>query len=47
MYNTFPYSIQLDPVTQEDMRAALATTKPSARTLKERYLQWQAEFESV
>eukprot|EP00048_Salpingoeca_helianthica_P008587 m.124273 g.124273 ORF g.124273 m.124273 type:complete len:590 (+) comp14646_c0_seq4:136-1905(+) len=39
--------VRLDPITTEDVQAALRSTKPSARALQDRYLKWQAEFESV
>merc|ERR1712146_790066 len=37
----------LDPVVTEDVLAAIATTKPSASGLQDRYKRWQSEFESV
>jgi len=39
--------LQLDTITTEDVLAACASTKPSARTLQGKYKAWQAEFESV
>ncbi|XP_052598540.1 katanin p60 ATPase-containing subunit A-like 2 isoform X1 [Peromyscus californicus insignis] len=39
--------IQLDTVTTEDFLDVLAHTKPSAKNLSERYLDWQEKFESV
>lgn len=39
--------IQLDSITTSDVEKALTTTKPSASTFKEKYIQWQKEFESV
>lgn len=37
----------MDPITTTDVMAALACTKPSARTLQGKYQSWQSEFESV
>lgn len=39
--------LQLDPVLQEDVEAALVHTKPSAQHLKQKYLEWQRQYESV
>ena len=39
--------IQLNPVTNDDLLAALSTTKPSARQLQDKYAEWQKEYESV
>ncbi len=39
--------ITLEAVTMEDVVAALASTKPSARGMKEKYIAWQQEFESA
>ena len=39
--------VQLNPVTNDDLQAALATTKPSARQLQHKYAEWQKEYESV
>eukprot|EP00118_Oscarella_pearsei_P016082 m.150715 g.150715 ORF g.150715 m.150715 type:complete len:130 (+) comp38553_c0_seq42:2037-2426(+) len=39
--------LKLDPVLQEDVEAALAHTKPSAYALKDKYLVWQRQYESV
>ncbi|EDO36214.1 predicted protein, partial [Nematostella vectensis] len=36
-----------DPVETSDVEAALAHTKPSARTLTDKYREWQKEYESV
>eukprot|EP00730_Choanoeca_flexa_P004141 TRINITY_DN11610_c0_g1_i5.p1 TRINITY_DN11610_c0_g1~~TRINITY_DN11610_c0_g1_i5.p1 ORF type:complete len:546 (+),score=121.62 TRINITY_DN11610_c0_g1_i5:112-1749(+) len=40
-------SLELDPITTDDVMAAIATTKPSAAGMQARYKQWQLEFESV
>jgi len=37
----------LDSVSTHDVTEALASTKPSARTLVEKYVVWQREYESV
>jgi hypothetical protein len=39
--------IQLDSITTNDVERVLSTTKPSARAFKDKYTQWQKEFESV
>lgn len=39
--------LQLNPVTNDDLQAALSTTKPSARQLLDKYAEWQKEYESV
>lgn len=39
--------LELDPITNDDLQAALSTTKPSARQLQEKYAEWQKEYESV
>ncbi|XP_030832652.1 katanin p60 ATPase-containing subunit A-like 2 isoform X5 [Strongylocentrotus purpuratus] len=39
--------LTLDPITTADVEAALAHTKPSAKLLKDKYLKWQKEYESV
>ena len=39
--------IQLDTITTADVEKVLSTTKPSARAFKDKYTQWQKEFESV
>ena len=44
--STLP-EIQLNPVTNDDLLAALSTTKPSARQLQDKYAEWQKEYESV
>ena len=38
--------VKLDKVTNEDVRAAIAVTKPSARLLGSKYEAWQSEFGS-
>jgi len=40
-------SIELDSITTEDVEKVLSTTKPSAHVFKDKYTQWQKEFESV
>ena len=39
--------VVVDPVTMADVEASVANTKPSARLLVSRYVQWQEEYESV
>ncbi len=39
--------IQLDSITTADVEKVLSTTKPSARAFKDKYTDWQKEFESV
>ncbi len=39
--------IQLDSITTADVEKVLSTTKPSARAFKDKYTQWQKEFESI
>ena len=39
--------IELDEICTEDVYAALKHTKPSAQTMKDRYIQWQKNYESV
>lgn len=39
--------IHLDKIKTADVLAALERTKPSATTLKQKYAQWQKEYESV
>lgn len=38
--------VRLDPITNEDVLAAIAVTKPSARTTVGKYEAWQGEFGS-
>ena len=40
-------SIAIEPVRTHHIEEAIATTKPSARQLASRYLEWQKEYESV
>ncbi|KAK2161938.1 hypothetical protein LSH36_107g02026 [Paralvinella palmiformis] len=42
-----PWEIKLETVMTSDVAAALLHTKPSARGLASKYIQWQKEFESV
>lgn len=39
--------IQLETITTADVERVLSTTKPSARAFKDKYTEWQKEFESV
>ncbi|XP_078616336.1 katanin p60 ATPase-containing subunit A-like 2 isoform X4 [Branchiostoma floridae x Branchiostoma japonicum] len=39
--------LKIDPILTSDVKLALAHTKPSARTLKDKYAAWQKEYESV
>ncbi|CAF0854830.1 unnamed protein product [Didymodactylos carnosus] len=39
--------IQLDSIKTTDVEKVLSTTKPSARAFKDKYTQWQKEYESV
>ncbi|XP_070599701.1 katanin p60 ATPase-containing subunit A-like 2 isoform X2 [Erythrolamprus reginae] len=39
--------IHLDTVTTEDFLDVISHTKPSAKNLSQRYIEWQREFESV
>lgn len=39
--------IEIEPVNTDDVEAALKHTKPSARQLKDKYKDWQKEYESV
>ncbi|BFY97854.1 hypothetical protein BsWGS_00894 [Bradybaena similaris] len=39
--------IHLDKIKTEDVSAALERTKPSAKTMKQKYADWQRDFESV
>ena len=39
--------IQLDSITTVDIEKVLSTTKPSAQAFKNKYIQWQKEFESI
>ena len=39
--------IHIEPVTTEDLNSALLHTKPSARQLTHKYIEWQKEYESV
>ena len=40
-------AIRIDPVSNDDMQAALAVTRPSARMYASKYVTWQAEFAST
>ncbi|XP_071964701.1 katanin p60 ATPase-containing subunit A-like 2 [Antedon mediterranea] len=37
----------IDPIATEDVEAVLKHTKPSARMLQKKYMEWQKEYESV
>lgn len=39
--------IQLESIRTNDIEKVLSTTKPSARAFKDKYTQWQKEYESV
>ncbi|KAL9986656.1 hypothetical protein ACROYT_G000828 [Oculina patagonica] len=39
--------LEIEPVNTDDVEAALKHTKPSARQLKDKYKDWQKEYESV
>lgn len=39
--------IHLDKIKTSDILAALERTKPSAKTMKQKYIDWQREYESV
>ena len=39
--------LEIEPVNTEDVETALKHTKPSARQLKDKYKDWQKEYESV
>ena len=36
-----------DPITMQDLKAALEATKPSTQFLSEKYLRWEKEHGSV
>ena len=40
-------AIQLDCITTDDVEKVLTTSKPSGNAFKDRYLQWQNDFQSV
>ena len=39
--------IEIQPVRTEEVKEAIASTKPSATVLAKRYLEWQRDYESV
>lgn len=39
--------VTVEPITTEDVKAALSRTKPSAKLLAEKYVKWEREYESV
>jgi hypothetical protein len=41
------HSLKLDTITTADVIAALSCTKPSAKTLQDKYLSWQKEYASI
>lgn len=40
-------NITFEPIRTRDVEVAIANTKPSAKLLASKYLQWQKEYESV
>ena len=40
-------NITFDPVRTRDVEVAIENTKPSAKLLVSKYVQWQKEYESV
>lgn len=45
--NTDMPAIQLETVTSADFMEVIAHTKPSARSLMDRYTAWEREYKSV
>ena len=43
----FTKDIEIQPVRTEEVKDAIASTKPSATVLANRYLEWQRDYESV
>lgn len=39
--------IKIRPVRTEEVKKAISCTKPSAKVLADRYLEWQRDYESV
>lgn len=39
--------INIQPVRTEEVKETIASTKPSATVLANRYLEWQRDYESV
>lgn len=39
--------VTIQPVRTEEVKEAIASTKPSATVLANRYLEWQREYGSV
>jgi katanin p60 ATPase-containing subunit A1 len=47
-HNRLPLeSIKIDPITTDDIVKAISHTKPSAKGLTTKYLQWQQQYEST
>ena len=44
---SFTKDIKIQPVRTEEVKDAIASTKPSATVLANRYLEWQRNYESV
>ena len=43
----FTKDIEIQPVRTKEVKDAIASTKPSATVLANRYLEWQRDHESV
>ena len=39
--------IKIQPVRTEEVKEAIASTRPSATVIANRYLEWQRDYESV
>jgi katanin p60 ATPase-containing subunit A1 len=39
--------VALDPITTQDVEAAISRTKPSAKLLAKRYSDWQNQYGSI
>ena len=40
-------NVVIDPITTQDVEAAISRTKPSAKLLSKRYSEWQSQYESI
>ena len=40
-------AIQIDPITTHGIKTAVSHTKPSAKRLTSKYIQWQEQYEST
>ena len=40
-------AIQIDPITTHGIETAVSHTKPSAKGLTSKYIQWQEQYEST